>query len=261
MSPSLLITTSHNLPAVRHERAAQIADRCGAPFVPRRGSLGDLFAGSHVERVYVVSAEREVLHARDGTSIGVDEGMLKTRLHAGRQHPLIRAVAPSPVTCILDATLGLAADALHLAAALGVPVTGTEINPVVFSLLEAGLARMRRGPEPAAAAAHHITPHLTDARTQLVREGPDSVDVVYLAPMFSDPKRAAPGYAVFRSVAHGASLDEATLEAARTAARQRVVLKLARGEVPPPCWPSDADRTVRGKAVTYRVWESSNKKL
>jgi len=208
-----------------------------------------------------VSAEREVLHARDGTSIGVDEGMLKTRLHAGRQHPLIRAVAPSPVTCILDATLGLAADALHLAAALGVPVTGTEINPVVFSLLEAGLARMRRGPEPAAAAAHHITPHLTDARTQLVREGPDSVDVVYLAPMFSDPKRAAPGYAVFRSVAHGASLDEATLEAARTAARQRVVLKLARGEVPPPCWPSDADRTVRGKAVTYRVWESSNKKL
>ena len=141
MSPSLLITTSHNLPAVRHERAAQIADRCGAPFVPRRGSLGDLFAGSHVERVYVVSAEREVLHARDGTSIGVDEGMLKTRLHAGRQHPLIRAVAPSPVTCILDATLGLAADALHLAAALGVPVTGTEINPVVFSLLEAGLAR------------------------------------------------------------------------------------------------------------------------
>ena len=165
------------------------------------------------------------------------------------------------MTSILDATLGLAADALHLAAALRVPVTGTEINPVVFSLLEGGLTRMRRGPEPAATAAQEITPHLCDARTHLEQLGPDSVDVVYLAPMFRDPKRAAPGYAVFRSIAHGDHLNRATLEAARAAARQRVVLKLGRDEAPPPCWPSDLDHTVRGKAVTYRVWESSNEKL
>ena len=76
MSPSLLITTTRNLPTDRHGRAREIAARCEAPFVARRGSLMDLFDNPEVERVYVVGAEREVLHGREGRSIGVDEGML-----------------------------------------------------------------------------------------------------------------------------------------------------------------------------------------
>lgn len=256
MPPSLIVTTSHNLAPDRHERADQVATRCGVKRVARSGSLPLLFEQTGAELLYVVEADREVLLAREGGSIGVDEGMLKTRLHAGANHPLIRAIAPTPVDRIVDATLGLAADALHLTAALEVPLIGTEISPVVFCLLEGGLARLRRGPDPAASAAQRIEARCVDARSCLETLGPDSVDVVYLAPMFSEPKRAVPGYPLFRKIAHGATLDAATLDAARTAARQRVVLKLAKGEEAPDCWPSGEDRVVLGKAVAYRVWET-----
>ena len=126
----------------------------------------------------------------------------------------------------------------------------------MFCLIEGGLARLRRGPDPAASAARLIEPRCEGARTCLEALGPDSVDVVYLAPMFSEPKRAVPGYPLFRKIAHGDPLDEATLEAARVAARQRVVLKLAKGEDVPGCWPTGEDRSVVGKAVAYRVWET-----
>ncbi len=247
------VTTTHHASAERQSRADRVALRCGVPRIPRQSTLPGTFELAGVDVLYVVAQSRDVLVHRSGESITITPGLLKTRLHNGLKHPYIRAIAPDGVLpdVVFDGTLGLALDALHLAG-LGVRIEGSEASPAVYSLLEEGLPRLARGPEPAASAAARIHPTAGRAAEILSAWGPDSVDVVVLSPMFASPRKAPPGYAVFREVAVSDPLGLDTVEAARAAARRRVVLKLRRDEPAPESWPA-GDALIVGRAVEYRI--------
>lgn len=260
LSAGLVVTTSLAEDARLVERAREVAARCRAPFRPRSVGLARWLEDPDVELVYVVSAEKEELCSVEAR-LSVHEGLLKLRTRAGLEHPLIRAVAPEgapPVREVVDATVGLAQDSLHIAASLEAEVLGLEASPVIASLTEAGLSRIARGPRWADAASR-IQLRIVDARSALSKMAPGSADVVYLDPMFDVPARAQPGYALLRRCAQPAPLDRALLEAASRVAKARVVVKVPFGrtlpeiEAPAPAF----NRRVCGKAVDYLVVEKA----
>ncbi len=257
--PALVVTTSLSPGPELVDRARAVALRCQAPFVPRRRGLAQWLSQDDVEMVYVITADREELRDSEG-AIFVHEGMLKLKRSVGFDHPLLRAVQPEAgekVLKVIDATLGLAQDALHMSEMLEVQVLGFEASPVVATLVEGGLSRIIRRSSRWRAAAERISVSAEESIEGLQRLPEDSVPVVYLDPMFDLPMRAQPGYSIFRKCALPSPLNESLIKAALRVAKARVVVKVQMGrtmpqiEVPPPGF----NRRVCGKVIDYLVIE------
>ena len=180
-------------------------------------------------------------------------------LQRGRGHPLIEAVCPSgeaPPERVIDATLGLAKDALHVATVLGCPVTGLERVRLLCCLAEDGLAQLAREDRPWSAGARRVEVVEADAAVWLAAQPTASADVVFLDPMFPRPRPAAAGFELLRAVAWPAPLSPALLREATRVAR-RVVLKVPAGD-PADAHSPDArawTRRVSGTQLDYLVAE------
>ncbi|TNF23502.1 MAG: hypothetical protein EP329_27420, partial [Deltaproteobacteria bacterium] len=169
------------------------------------------------------------------------------------------ALAPAagaPLTRIVDATLGLAGDALFAATQLGVEVLGIEASPVLAALLEEGLPRLAGDGGAWAAGARRITLRHGEAVDVLRGLPDDAVDAVYLDPMFETPLGAQAGFDLLRAFAADAPPTQELLAEAWRVAARRVVLKVPGTAAPPgfsagPGW----NRRVRGQAVDYLVIE------
>jgi hypothetical protein len=133
----------------------------------------------------------------------VQPSLLKIKLADGARHPLLRALLGDGerIERVFDATLGLGADAMHVACVLGCELVGTEASPVLFSLLEEGLARLARD-RP---ALSRIVAKNALAEDELARLPNDAFDVVMLDPMMSRPKRATPSFTLLRDFARSST--------------------------------------------------------
>ncbi len=125
-------------------------------------------------------------------------------------------------------------------------MVGIEASPALYSLAEAGLARLAT---QGVGAAARVRPRLGDARELLSAV---SADAVMLSPMFDEPRAAAPGFDVLREVCVGDPLDASWLDAALACA-PRVVLKARRAQPVPGFARPHLREIVRGKAVDYWV--------
>ena len=164
-----------------------------------------------------------------------------------------------PGPWIVDATAGLGRDAFILAA-MGAHVTLLERSRVVHALLVDGLRRAGSG--GAAEVVARMTAIHTDARDWLRgRNADEAPDTVYLDPMYNGRRRAAAGkeLALLQALL-GSSHDHAELlEAARAAARYRVVVKRHRhapalAGVPP-------DYQLTGRSTRFDVYRVSGGSL
>jgi 16S rRNA (guanine1516-N2)-methyltransferase len=169
-----------------------------------------------------------------------------------RREPLARAFGPDVAT-IVDATAGLAQDALRLACA-GYRVTAIERHPVVAALVRDALARAAADPEIARALGGRLELRAGDARTLLSTLDPRP-DAVYLDPMFPPKRRRSAAVRkelrLLRAVA-GEDEDAAELFAVALAtARRRVVVK--RPDDAPPLAPRPAV-SYEGNLVRYDVY-------
>ncbi len=257
----LAVTLGRHIGAPHQRRAAALAARFSCPLLQRRGLEG-LAAQHEVDAFYVVSVEHEGIRLPRGAVTFVQPGMIKTKVGEGRRHPLIRAVAGdfddderegAPVESVLDGTLGLAGDALHVATVLDVDVHGSEGSTVMHALLEEGLPRLANDPLTAAARRITLPEQATDTLTLLRALPDDSVDVVMLDPMMRRPLKSAPTFDLVRFYAVSTPATPALLLEARRVARRRVVLKLARGIALPADHPFAFGRTTFGVHVSYRV--------
>ncbi len=247
---SLWVTTSVNAGQKQHERADLVAQRCGASRMALTGTRA-VDALAPADTLYMVGRGRDELRTASGT-LFVNQGLLKSRLHAGLDHPLIRALTDGrSVTRIIDGTLGLAGDGLHVAGALACEVIGIEASPAMFCLLEEGVARMTSEPGPVARCAARLQLHHGDC-AQIMRTFPDNhADAVLLAPMYDSPDKAAPGFELLRSVAIYDPLSpEQVHEGLRVA--PRVVVKWPGGEPPPPALGAFSSVScIEGQRVNY----------
>ena len=249
----LAVTTAHRANADMTARARVIARRCSVPVLERQSRAK---MRAQAELIYVVGKEEEFVWAPEGRLVA-GEGLMKLKRIDGTEHPLIKAVSPreAPAKTVLDGTLGLGQDALHLSVVAGLAVDGVERSAPLVCLVEDFLrrARTRWGEAPA-----RIRPMIWDAEVFLAGCRDDQYDVVYLDPMFDRAMPAQPDFRVLRSMAHEAPLAHETFTHAVRVARQRVVLKVRTlgepaVEPPPPGW----NRRVNGRAFNYWIVEKA----
>lgn len=258
----IAVTTGRDVDPVHHERAARLAARFSVPLLPRTNlaRLGDV-----ADCLYVVRRACEELRHKDGRSAHVQPGMMPTKLQQGTGHPFIRAVRgecgadfgahTGDVATIVDATLGLANDAVHLAALTGARVRGIEKSPWLAALLEEGLPRIAASAAPWADAARRVSAEHGDSADVLAACADDSVDVVVIDPMMSRAKRNAPSFDLLRDFAEMSRASPRLLREAWRVCRRRVVLKLGRGAPLPVDRSIEFPRHLPGAHVAYWVHE------
>lgn len=249
----LAVTTAYGAGADLEARARVVADRVGAPFRDRSQNLSRIRRETGADMLYVVGREREEVRA-GRARLFVHAGMLAQRLRRGAGHPLARAIAPRGVdnfTRVLDGTLGLAGDALHIAALTGAEVEGFEASPVVACLLEDGLPRLARAGGRAGEAAARVRCRAVSADDGLGGETKPA-DAILFDPMFPAPRRGPHGYEVLREIAARDAVSERLLARALALA-PRAVVKVPGGAPAPPCLRHA--RRISGRAVDYFVRE------
>jgi 16S rRNA (guanine1516-N2)-methyltransferase len=179
------------------------------------------------------------------------------------RQPLAKAVGVTGrhTPRVLDATAGLGGDAFRLAG-WGCSVRALERSPIVFSLLQDGLARAAQ----AAArllreTAARIEPICADTRTYLA-ELPDAdrPEVVYVDPMYPERRKATGAVrkemALLRRLVGDDPDAAALLDISKRIARDRVVVK--RHKQVDPLEP-DPDVTYQGKIGRYDVYWSADR--
>lgn len=261
----MAVTTGRDVDPRHLQRAALLAARFSCPLLPR-GNLEKMAAGAiddddddgGFDCFYVVRRACEELRHEDGRSAHVQPGMMPTKLQQGRTHPFLRAVlgspdeqAADPVTTIFDGTLGLANDAVHLAAVSGAAVTGVEASPWLYALLEEGLPRIAASSARWASAAGRVRAIHGDSADVLAGMPNDSVDVVVLDPMMSRVRKSAPAFDLLREFAKMDRASPRLLREARRVARRRVVLKLGKGAPLPVSRSIEFPRHELGAHVAY----------
>lgn len=223
-----LVVTLGKGGAVHEAEARAKASAWGLPFVerPRRGGVGALLA-SGARACLVRRATGWVLRDARGT-LTFSPGMAALRvrrLDAGQRDDAVVALGElRPGDVVIDGTLGLAADALVCARAVGPGgrVVGFEASLALWALVSEGLAAM--GALPGSCAVEGT---LGRARDALRRWPTGSADVVVFDPMFETAAHASAAFEALRAHALHDALDEATLREARRVARRWVLVKAA----------------------------------
>lgn len=223
--------TRNAIGSAAFRQAQDWAEQLGACFIarPHDTSIRDLMRQHDL--VALVVGEKEgprIYSAQD--SFSYHPGMAVLRLaqlkrDAAKEH-LIEALALKPGSRVLDATLGLAADAAisaHIVGDTGC-VVGLEASPLLYLAVSYGLAHYKAEDEDLTMALRRIQPVQTLAADYLRQCAPQSFDVVYFDPMFRHPISGAKGIEALRPLSYEAPLDMLTLALAQRAAK-RVVIK------------------------------------
>lgn len=226
-----MVTTAQSGGDREVEAARRLGAELGVPTAARAGrSLAAIRRAHGVNGVLVVGRRRVSLFTPNGEFF-FHPGMAKLRikaLAAGKTDQMVQAMALERGDRVLDCTLGLGADALTAAYAVGDrgAVCGLEVVRPVAVLVRRGLEELRRADEPLlAAAAARIRVVEADYRAYLARLPDNSFDVVYFDPMFGRGVAASPNMQPLRVLADSSPVDRrAVAEAARVAAG-RVVVK------------------------------------
>lgn len=215
--------------------ARRVARQWGLPLYerPRRGGLvrqlgviASVFLVRSGRGWHLIDAEGEL-----GVSPGIAMLRLK-RLAAGSQMPdlLVRLAALTPGEIVIDATLGLGADARVMASSVGPGgrVIGLEASRPLAVLMAEGLKLEPRWPGSAPIDVHHATAH-----SFLKTQPPKSADVVVFDPMFERTKASSPAFAELRRFADMTPLGRETVDEAKRVARRLVLMKSSVPEVFP----------------------------
>jgi hypothetical protein len=234
---TLAVTTPLHAGGAALAAAEEAAARHGAVLVPRRNrGAGELLRVTGASALLVLSPTAAVLHLagrgdrgeRWSPGMGLIRARRVARARAAGRPPAPSERDPFLDACglrdgerVLDATLGLGADALVAAEAVGPEgrVLGLEASPVLAAWVGEGLRRLRHP------AANRVEVRAAEHGPALAGMAERSFDVVTFDPMFRHA-RAGPGsFDAVRALADARPLAREALERARRVARRLVVVK------------------------------------
>jgi hypothetical protein len=229
----LAVTTSLHPAPGEVALAEQAAARHALPFAPRQGRpLLEVRAGAEADGLLVLTPRHSVIWTPQGErrwSPGMGMLRLKRALarHGGappvttERDPMLEAAGLRPGDEVLDATLGLGADALVAAGACGPAgrVLALEASAALAAWVAEGLRRLP------VEAAGRVEVCAGDHATRLDALPPGSFDVVLFDPMFRQARPEPGGFDVVRRLADPRPLEAAALLSARRVARRWVVVK------------------------------------
>ena len=223
----LAVTTSGKLDHHVSQLARSSAENWGVPFLERRSKapLGPLATQA---RSLLVFERKGVSLCDEHGKVRFTPGMARLRIKRlealVREDRLVELGEFRPGECVLDCTLGLAADALVAAWAVGSAgrVVGLEKSLALFALVSTGLAAFEC-PHSCRIDVRH-----EDASAFLARQPAKSFDVVLFDPMFDRPGKCSPAFEMLRRHAEHAPLSKTVLEQAQRVARRSVLVKGSR---------------------------------
>jgi len=220
----IVVTTGRERSLAHELEAQELAERCGLPFASRADRrLEAVAAGTGAEVLGICGADGLVLW-RGGVRLRFSAGMAELRIKrvlAGEHEPLVQLGELRSGDTVLDCTLGLARDAMVMAAS-GARVLGLEAVPLLAAFCEAGL----RSIDGAAGQVASRVRVETAGYAQFLAAAPArSHDVVYLDPMFTEEVAMPPEYELFRALADASPLAPDAVAQARRVARRAVIIK------------------------------------
>lgn len=225
-----IVTTGYRRVAADIARAQRSAAELGIPYVPRgRISYEELIEMHGISHLLVakqgglrlVTAAGELFFHPNMAYIRVKN------LRKGLADHMLEAMDLQLGDTVLDATMGLGADAIVASYATGETgrVLAVEASPYIYAVVKDGLAHQTFTHRPFVDAMRRIEPQLGDALTFLCEQETNSVDVVYFDPMFRHPLKDSVQLDPLRLVANHAPVSESLLEEAQRVARRRIVFK------------------------------------
>jgi len=240
----------------RRKEAESISTRLGITLC-EGGVVGP---GEH--RLVLLEDRIEIWDAQSRRrGVRVDFSNIDVRTGSGnlsRQQPLARAIGGrldrrlGNTQEVIDATAGFGHDAFLLAC-MGNEVLAIERDPIIHLLLDESRTRAIQDPTLGPVVGDRLRVLHGDS-TELL-PSMDSVDVIYLDPMFASstrssalPKKRAQ---ILRSLVPATGGVVELFEAARARARKRVVVKRAAGDAPLVPTP---DLQVTGKMIRYDIY-------
>jgi len=213
------------------EHAKHLACRLNIPLVQRRDlSLEKIRECYQADEILVVSAKGARVEARGRQPFFFHPNTAAfriKRLERGDTDTMLSACQIRPGDAVLDATLGLGADSIVFAHAVGKNgrVVGVESQKVIAILVEDGFRHWKDASDALVKAMKRVEV-IAEHHLEVLRKLPDrSFDVVYFDPMFVSGVAASTGIASLRSYANEEELSAETVAEALRVAKRRVVLK------------------------------------
>ena len=230
----MIVTTSLREIVADVVAAEKFAQELAIPYVARnRQSMQELYYNTKATHIIVMENQQPVATNSSGKFFfhrGLSELRILNLLRTGND-PLVKALQLEPGMTVLDCTLGLAADALVAAHAVGGTgkVCGLESIPLVALMTRWGIAALATdaadaGPQLRQAAIR-IEVVAADHADYLLKLPDCAFDVVYFDPMFRRPKKSSSGIQSLRDYADARPLTPETLQQALRVAASRVVVK------------------------------------
>ncbi|WAH44644.1 class I SAM-dependent methyltransferase [Alicyclobacillus fastidiosus] len=226
-----IATAPRNATARQIELAATLAKHFGVRYVARDDlGLEQLYEAYGVEAIIVADDPVKLWHRKAATPLFFHPSMGAQRIERierGETDRLLKVMGVQPRHVVVDATLGLASDALVFARQVGPggQVVGIEASPYLYGVLAAvqqfGSTRYPEATQLLRRVDIHCVHHLT----WLKRQPDDSVDAIYFDPMFRTPEEESSSMAPLRSFAESSALLPEAVEEAKRVARNCVVVK------------------------------------
>lgn len=149
------------------------------------------------------------------------------RVARGEREPFLEAAQLQQGDTVLDCTLGLAADAMLAAYAVGATgrVVGLEVNANVAFIVKQGMQAYNISELPLTACMRQIEVVQKEAVHYLQALPDQSFDVVYMDPMFEETIEEANNFQALRQAGEHMTLTNQWVVEAKRVARKRIVLK------------------------------------
>jgi len=210
---------------IAHEYAAEL----NASYAKRGDLTLDAMRLHYNTDTLLVIADRVKLYAGDGEFF-FHPSMANTRikrLKSGDNDIVIDRTGTRPGDTVLDCTLGLGADSIVFAHAVGPEgrVIGIEASPVIATLVRRGLKECVVDTRAVNHAMRRVEVVCAD-HLDYMRTLPDrSVDIVYFDPMFRRTVSSSEAIEPLRLLGDDRPLSEAAITEAKRIARRRIVMK------------------------------------
>ncbi len=222
------VTTASRPDAALSGRARAAALRHGVPCLERGvRPLAALAAEAEMEALLVLGRgaalwlEGRERHWNPGMGALRARRLLEGERGRPTGDPFLAAASFQPGESVLVCTLGIGADALVAAAAVGLGgrVVGLEASALLAALVEEGLSRL---PHP---FARRVEVRPADHHAFLAACPERSFDVVLFDPMFREARAQNPSFDLVRRLGDPRPLSPESLARARRVARRCVVVK------------------------------------
>lgn len=227
----LIITTGLEPGEKTLAHADELAKIFELPLIPRRdASIAQLRRQYQDEAVLVVSAKGARLERPGQPAFFFhpnNAAFRIKRLERGDTDIMLSVCQIHPGDDVLDATLGLGADAIVFAHATGTSgrVVGVESQTLIARMVADGMQHWQNGVASLEGAMRRVEV-IAGHHLDVLRNLPDkSFDVVYFDPMFEATVDSSTGISGVRAYANTETLTGDAVREALRVARRRVVLK------------------------------------